>query len=277
MIRFFQALVSVLVWIGIGFWTLCWTVLIFLVYINQRWLDPQHQRMHRMAAAWGRMLVAMAPGCSVQVFGREHLPVDRPVILMANHQSYVDIPTLYWLKWPFRWMADAGLFGIPFFGWSMAMAGYIPVHRGNAKAAVRTLEQARNTLAQGTSIFIFPEGTRSHTGVLGRFQTGGFRLAIMTQRPIVPVVVVGTRYLLPRGSWIFRWGVRLQIHLLPPVQPVGDDLRQLRPLVAQVRHQMMETYRRQLPAAMSSSRNREPAPDLIGGSKRDSGFCGNDG
>jgi len=246
LIRFAQAFVSAAAWAGIGLWTICWSALIFLVYLNRRWFDPQHQRIHRMAACWGRMLVALAPGCSVEVMGREHLSLDRPVILMANHQSYVDIPTLYWLRWPFRWMADAALFRIPFFGWAMGMAGYIPVHRGNAKAAVRSLEQAKKTLAQGTPIFIFPEGTRSHTGVLGRFQTGGFRLAIMTNTPIVPVVVVGTRYLLPRGSWIFRWGLRLQIHVLSPMEPVGGDLRQLRPLAFQVRRRMMEVYRRQL-------------------------------
>ncbi len=257
LIRFLQALVSIAAWAAIGFWTACWSTLIFLVYLNRRWLDPQHRRIHRMAAVWGRMLAAMAPGCSVEVIGREHLPAEKPVILMANHQSYVDIPVLYWLRWPFRWMADAGLFRIPFFGWAMGMAGYIPVHRGNAKAAVRFLERAKETLAQGTPIFIFPEGTRSHTGVLGRFQTGGFRLSIMTGAPIVPVVVVGTRYLLPRGSWIFRWGIRLSIHVLPPIFPAGDGLRQLRPLAAQVRRRMMEVYRQ--------------------GLKRDSRFRGNDG
>ena len=253
MILFLQAVVSVAAWVAIGFWTACWSTLIFVVYLNRRWLDPQHQRTHRMAAFWGRVLVAMAPGCSVELIGREHVPAEKPVILMANHQSYVDIPVLYWLRWPFRWMADAGLFRIPFFGWAMGMAGYFRVHRGNAKAAARSLEQAKKILAQGTPIFIFPEGTRSHTGVLGRFQTGGFRLAIMTGTPIVPVVVVGTRILLPRGSWVFRWGVRLQIHVLPPMAPAGDDLHQLRPLAAQVRRRMMETYRRQLRVGTSSS------------------------
>ena len=195
-----------------------------------------------MAGRWGRGLVRTAPGCRVEVFGREKIPQEGPVIFMANHQSYVDVPAIYFLRRQFKWMADAHLFRIPFFGWAMRMAGYVPVDRGNSKAALRSLGQAKEWLSKGVSIFIFPEGTRSRTGMFDRFQTGGFRLAVTTGTPIVPVVLVGTRQLLPRGSWIFRLGVRPQIHLLSPIRIPSSDLGQVHQVAKAVRRQMMSVY-----------------------------------
>lgn len=188
----------------------------------------------------------MVPGLRIKIFGQGHLPSGRPVILMANHQSYSDIPVLYSLKGQFKWMADQALFNIPFFGWAMRLAGYVPVTRGDAHRSLSSLEEAKRWLQRGISIFVFPEGTRSHTGGFGRFQTGGFRLAVSTGTPIVPVVLVGTRQLLPRGSWIFQLGARPEIHLLPAVIPASTDLKQVRPLARQVRAQMARVYRQRL-------------------------------
>ncbi|MBI3332846.1 MAG: 1-acyl-sn-glycerol-3-phosphate acyltransferase [Candidatus Omnitrophica bacterium] len=242
-----EGILSVAAWLAIGILTIFWTLLIGLVYLAHRWLDPQRRIIHRMAGLWGRGLVAMAPGCRVRLFGEGNIPVGRPVIFMANHQSYADIPVLYFLNGQqFKWMADTALFQIPFFGWAMRMAGYVPVRRGDARSGLRSLEEAKGWLKRGIPIFVFPEGTRSHTGALGRFQTGGFRLAVTTQTPIVPVVLIGTRRLLPRGGWVFRLGARPQIHLLPPIAPPSSDPRQVRPLARKVRAEMRSVYRRRL-------------------------------
>ncbi|MBI3615439.1 MAG: 1-acyl-sn-glycerol-3-phosphate acyltransferase [Candidatus Omnitrophica bacterium] len=241
-----EAILSVIAWIGIGLSTMGWTILIGLLYLVHPWIDPERKRVHSLAGFWGRGLVSMAPGCRVQVFGQEQIPRGGPVIFMANHQSYVDVPALYFLRRQFKWMADVELFRIPVFGWAMRMAGYIPVRRGDRKAALLSMGQAKQWLSEGISIFVFPEGTRSHTGLFGRFQTGGFRLAVTTGTPIVPVVLVGTRQLLPRGTWIFRLGGRLKIHLLAPVVLVSSDPAQVHPLAKKVRRQMMSVYREHL-------------------------------
>lgn len=240
--EFLLGAVAVVAWIGISLSTFFWTLLILAAYMVHPLLDPQRRVAHRLASCWGRMLLRMAPGCRVEVVGREKLPAGRPVIFMANHQSYVDVPSLFFLPGQFKWMADDGLFRIPVFGWAMWMAGYIPVRRGDAREGVRSLLRARQVLAKGISIFIFPEGTRSHTGVLGRFQTGGFRLAAQTGAPIIPVVITGTRQLLPRGAWAFRWGVRVRIRILSAV-PSSHDRKDRRAVMGQVRAQMREAYR----------------------------------
>lgn len=211
------AAASAAAWVGIALSTVLWTLIIAAVWLAHPWVDPQLRRTHRLCSLWGRGLVRMAPGCRVRLRGLENVPPDRPVIFMANHQSYVDVPALFFMPGQFRWMADVDLFRIPVFGWAMRMAGYVPVNRGDARAGVRSLDRAKRWLNQGISIFIFPEGTRSRTGVFGRFQMGGFRLAAESGVPVVPVVVTGTRQLLPRGSWIFRWGVPVEIRVLEPM------------------------------------------------------------
>lgn len=241
-----EAVLSIFAWIAVALATVFFSTLIAMVYAVHRWIDPNLQCAHRLASFWGRSLVAMTPGAGVKWVGLQNLPPKGPVILMANHQSYTDIPVLFSLTWPFKWMADEDLFKIPIFGWSMRLCGYIPVRRGDLHEAKQTLEKAKGWLSKGISICIFPEGTRSHTGVFGRFRTGGFQLAAETQTPIVPVVVVGTRRLLPRGSWIFRMGARPQIHILPAMAPPASSLRELKQTARQMRTQMEKVYCEQI-------------------------------
>lgn len=241
-----QTLISILAWAGIALMTVFWTALIAAVWLVHPVADPKLRLAHRLASLWGRGLVRAAVGTQVKVIGQANIPRGRPVIFVANHQSYVDVPTLFFVPGRFKWMADADLFRIPVLGWAMAMAGYIPVRRGDPRQGIRALERARQWIAQGISIFIFPEGTRSRTGVLRRFQTGSFRLAAEAHAPIVPVVLIGTRQLLPRGSWVFRWGVRIQVRILPPILP-PTDRKAARRLAQQTREQMRAAYRRTLP------------------------------
>lgn len=235
------AAVSAAAWVGIALMTVFWTAVIAAVWLLHRWVDPELRLAHRLCSRWGRSLMWMAPACRVHIRGLEHIPAGRPVIFMANHQSYVDVPALFAMPGQFRWMADADLFLIPVFGWAMRMAGYIPVHRGSARDGVRSLETAKRWMSRGVSIFIFPEGTRSHTGVFGRFQMGGFRLAAESGAPVVPVLVTGTRWLLPRGSWVFRWGVTVEIRILPPLA-APPDLRDARSQARALRRRMWHEF-----------------------------------
>lgn len=244
MTRLLQAAVSIFAWIGISVMTLWWTLLIFAVFLVHPLMDRDRRICHRLAGFWGRTLVRLASLRPVEISGQENIPAGRPLILVANHQSYVDVPLLFHVPGQFKWMADEGLFRIPVFGWAMWMAGYVSVRRGDPRQGLRALEQAREWLNRKISIFIFPEGTRSHTGVLGRFQTGAFRLAFTTRTPMVPVVVVGTRQLLPRGRWTFRWGVRLKIRVLAPVRP--EDFASPRELARHLRKKMRDEYARVL-------------------------------
>jgi 1-acyl-sn-glycerol-3-phosphate acyltransferase len=102
----------------------------------------------------------------------------------------------------------------------MILARYIEIERGNKESVIRMMEQAKETLATGISVMMFPEGTRSRGDDPGPFKTGAFQLAIETGRPILPIVLDGTGKVLPHKGLRFSSGHRLRLMVLDPVYPV---------------------------------------------------------
>jgi 1-acyl-sn-glycerol-3-phosphate acyltransferase len=187
---------SLLVWLvmvpaTLGFGTL--SVLSSLV-------DRRGKLAHACMVAWARLGLRVA-GTTVRVAGLEHVGREAPQIFAANHQSLVDIMALAaHLPVQFGFVAKAELFKIPFLGWHMRRAGYIPIVRENPRLAARTLLEAADQVRAGTNILIFPEGTRSPDGTLLPFKVGGFLLAAKAGVPIVPVGIAGTRDVVPKKS-----------------------------------------------------------------------------
>jgi 1-acyl-sn-glycerol-3-phosphate acyltransferase len=133
---------------------------------------------------------------------------------MANHQSNFDIPVLLGhLAVQFRWLAKVELFKIPIFGRAMRKVGYISIDRYDRESAFKSLDVAANKIKSGVSVLIFPEGTRSRDGKIRPFKKGGFVMAIDSGVPIVPVVITGTRAIMPKGKFrIYPGQVSMVIH-----------------------------------------------------------------
>jgi 1-acyl-sn-glycerol-3-phosphate acyltransferase len=173
---------------------------------------------------WARALVDRAE-VVLEVNGAERVPRDRAFIVMSNHQSHFDIPILYCV-WPgrLRMVAKVELFKVPIWGRAMRAAGFVPVDRsGNRQQSQAALDQAARALAEGTNIWIAPEGTRSPDGKLGKFKKGGFRLAIDTGTPIVPVALDGSIDIIPKKTRIVHKGVRVRVTFGAPIQPQPVD------------------------------------------------------
>ncbi len=160
-------------------------------------------------------------------------PGKGPYVVVANHQSMLDIPLISRVPREMKWMAKESLFKIPWFGWLFVLSGDIPIRRGDADSATGALQKARDYLARGMSVMIFPEGTRSRTGKLGTFKSGAFRLAIEAGVPVLPIVVTGTAAGYPKGSpWVRP--CRGVARILEPVPVAGytlDDAGKLREAV----------------------------------------------
>lgn len=173
-------------------------------------------RLHLFGRRWGRLCLWLA-GIRLVVTGSEHLPQGRPVIYLANHQGNFDIPVLFaGIPGQFRWLAKIELFRIPLFGHVMHAAGYIPVERNDRRKAIASMNEAARRVAAGTSIMIFPEGTRSPDGVLLPFKKGGFMLALQSQADIVPVAIAGSAAIMPKGSIWMRSGT-IRLRIFPPI------------------------------------------------------------
>lgn len=182
--------------------------------------------LHLNARYWARFSLWCA-NCPVEVTGRENIP-DGPAVYMPNHVSHFDVfAILGHLDVQFRWTVKKELFRIPLLGLAMKRAGYILIDRGNHEKAVRSLKVAAERIRQGTSIVIFPEGTRSFDGELQYpFKKGGFHLAIQSGVPIVPITVVGTREILPKHKMRVKPG-KITMNIGKPVNSQGKDLSSL--------------------------------------------------
>jgi 1-acyl-sn-glycerol-3-phosphate acyltransferase len=184
--------------------------------------------------------IAWLSGVSVSIVGQELLEQGSPYIFAANHQSQFDIFVLQgYLGWDFRWLAKLELFKIPVFGQAMQLAGYIPVDRAHGRKALKSLDQAARRIADGASVVIFPEGTRSQDGQLGRFKAGAMVLAIKAGVPVVPVAIVGTHQVLPKGRLLVRPG-QVEIRLGEPIPTSEYTVKQKQELADRLQGMVAE-------------------------------------
>jgi len=179
--------------------------------------DPTRRKQNAMARAWARTLLAVSR-VKVKVEGLEKIKEDGSYVFVSNHLSYMDTPVaLANVPVQFRFLAKRGLFQIPFMGWHLARAGHIPVPRGDARAAVKTMTLAAQIVReQQISLLIFPEGGRSRKGEMRPFMEGAAYIAIRAGVPLVPVGLIGTREVLPYGSGTMRGG--------PVTMRIGDPI-----------------------------------------------------
>ncbi len=169
-------------------------------------------------AAWWAKSICQFSGVQIDVSGTETLDPTKPYIFAANHQSQFDIFVLQgYLGVNFRWLAKKELFTVPIWGPAMRKAGYIPIDRSHGRKAIKSLDEAAKKIAAGTSVIIFPEGTRSLDGKLHEFKAGAMVLAIKSGVPIVPVAIQGTFEILPKGKLLMRPG-KVQIRVGNPIE-----------------------------------------------------------
>ena len=202
-------------------------------------VDPNRALSDAYFRTIGRALVRINPLWNVVVEGRERLESGGPFVVVVNHQSLADLIVMCFLHHPTKFLGKASLFKLPVFGWALRIAGEVPVERGEKSSGSRALGELRRWLDRGVSVCIFPEGTRSDDGGIGRFKLGAFKLAIEAQRSVVPVVLSGATALLPKHSLIFDRRADIRVRVLTPVPTHGLTLGETEPLAEKVRAQMV--------------------------------------
>ena len=170
---------------------------------------------------WGRLfyLIFMIP---VHIEGKEHIKKGQSYIIAPNHQSYWDAFLVYgYIGIKFKWMMKKELGRIPFVGWACYMAGCIFIDRSSRESGMNSIRKAESKLKDGMSVVIFPEGTRSHDGQIGKFKRGAFLISEELKLPILPVTIDGNYEVMSRHAWNVTWHpVRMTIH--EPVWPSSD-------------------------------------------------------
>jgi 1-acyl-sn-glycerol-3-phosphate acyltransferase len=179
--------------------------------------DRRKVILHRLTCFWASLYTWLNPAWPVVVVGREKIDPNETYVMVANHQSLLDIFVLFRLFRHFKWVSKIENFRIPFIGWNMYLNGYIQLKRGDHSSVAVMLRTCRENLAAGNSIMMFPEGTRSPTGKLRGFKPGAFDLAKDAKRPLLPIVVHGTASALPKRGAILQGRHRIMIEVLDPI------------------------------------------------------------
>ncbi|MCF8044869.1 MAG: 1-acyl-sn-glycerol-3-phosphate acyltransferase [Desulfarculaceae bacterium] len=190
---------------------------------------------HAIAVLWSRICCYIIP-VRIRITGKEHYRRDRPYIIVANHQSMVDIPVLHGrLGLKIKWIIKKELEHIPVFGYACKKLGCIYIDRHDSSAAIQSIHEAGRKLQKGASVIFFPEGTRTRNGRLHPFKKGAFRFAKDSGIPVLPITIENTiRILPPETLDLFPGTVRVRIH--PPVDLTDTPVNDLDSAISRIRN-----------------------------------------
>lgn len=209
---------------GFGFYL--WTILLAIpLFVTMLVMAPfvllfdKARRLwqHKVNNLWA--CASTSPWYSVKMEGLENLPAETTTaVYVANHQSFLDIFSLFHLGRPFKFVSKTSNFLIPIVGWSMFLTGHVMLNREDKRSIFKCLGDCRQLLSKGASVLFFPEGTRSKDGKMAAFKKGAFSVAVKAGVPVVPITLIGTGALMPNGQEQKLYSgnaVRIVVH--PPI------------------------------------------------------------
>ena len=201
----------------IGISSLFFFVIACVIRLATFLFDRRRVMNNLFSSFWASVYIWCMPLWSVKITGREKLDMSKSYVFVSNHQSQLDILILYRLFFPVRWISKAEVFRLPAIGWNMVFNGDVPLKRGDKESIRQMMDRCRQLLRQNISIMIFPEGTRSKTGIMRPFKPGAFILAKEAEKPIVPLVINNSKDALPKHSLKFHGSHRMEVKILDEI------------------------------------------------------------
>jgi len=214
------------------------TPFFLLVWLSTFWWDKRRIAAHFMGTFWAWHYQALVPQWKLSLEGREKIPWKRNVVLVSNHRSQVDILALYKLRRPFKWTSKAENFKLPFIGMVLSLTNSIKIRRESMRSGSQFISQAEAELKKGSSILLFPEGTRAKSNTMRPFKEGAFLLAKRTGSPIIPVVLAGSENTFPLGSLVMMGKANIRIRVLDEIPVETVDSMEVKALMELVRERM---------------------------------------
>jgi 1-acyl-sn-glycerol-3-phosphate acyltransferase len=222
----------------------CWLVLYvasFIALVVCYPFDKKRVVVHKLSEWLTDIVFVFAPGMRRDVIGMENIDPKQAYVIVLNHQSMVDILSIYNLPLIFKWVSKKEVYRIPIVGQLLYAHGDIVINRASAKEAMRLVHtRGLEWLKKGASVSIFPEGTRSSDGEIHNFKAGAFLLAKDAGVPILPIVLDGTNTMI-RNGWLVNWRNKITIRVLPPVSREEVLERDVKDIIAEVHDKMVDT------------------------------------
>ena len=231
----FLKVYSILAWCTMVITSILITPVFLLVWLFTFWWDRRRIAAHLMGTFWAWHYQSLVPFWKLRLEGREKIPWNRPVVLVSNHRSLVDILALYKLRRPFKWISKSENFRLPFVGMVLSLTNSVRIHRRSTRAGIHFLSRAEEEMKKGSSVLLFPEGTRSRTGAMRPFRKGAFLLAKKTGSGIIPIVHTGTEKTFDHGSWVLKGRVDIHIRVLDEIDTREVKAMELEQLMEKVR------------------------------------------
>ncbi|ASB50621.1 lysophospholipid acyltransferase family protein [Alkalitalea saponilacus] len=178
-----------------------------------------------MGKTWALITCWLTP-VSVKVKGQNNISERKSYVIVSNHQTGFDIFLLYgYLPIDFKWVMKKELRNLPFIGLASEKVGHIFIDRSSPRAAVQTLEEAKRKLVNGTSVLIFPEGTRSRNNQMRPFKKGAFKLAMDLDLDILPVTIQNSHKIKRAGFMnLVPGNAGLVVHPMIKTSGFKDDI-----------------------------------------------------
>lgn len=200
--------------------------------------DKKRVVVHTISKWITDVFFGLPPHMSREVIGMENIDPKQQYVIVLNHNSMVDIMSIYNLPLVFKWVSKKEVYKIPIVGRLLLAHGDIVINRASAKEAMQLVHQkGKEWLAKGACVSIFPEGTRSKDGEIHNFKAGAFILAKDAGVPILPVVLDGTNWV-TRG-WKMNWRNKITIRVLPPVSKEQVEAMSIKDVMAEVHDTMV--------------------------------------
>ena len=222
---------SVLYYAVTVLFTIVYCIPFMLIFLLTVPFDRQRAVLHHASRFWAKAIYAW-PLWKVKVEGRENIARGVPYVVTVNHQAMLDIPLMYVLPFNFKWVSKREVYKIPIFGMVLWMHGDIAIERGAASSTKKMVHEADDYLKAGTSVIIFPEGTRTRDGRVHRFKEGAFLVARSAGVGILPCVIEGTGSL--SDGWRLKMPHTFTVRILPPVSAEEVARTEIKTLAAEV-------------------------------------------
>jgi len=232
---FFLKVYSILAWITMALTSILITPFFLLTWLCTFWWDRRRLVTHMMGTFWAWHYQSLIPFWKLHLEGRNKIPWNRPVVMVANHRSLIDILALYKLRRPFKWTSKAENFRLPFIGMVLSLTNSVRIKRESFRSGAQFLSQAEEEMKKGSSILLFPEGTRSKTLEMRPFKEGAFLLAKKAGSAIIPIVHMGSEKTFDRGSWVLKGKAPIYIRVLDEIPADEVQKAEVKEMMLQVR------------------------------------------
>jgi 1-acyl-sn-glycerol-3-phosphate acyltransferase len=207
--------------------------------------DPLKTRWHRQVSKIWMGLFLFLSGCRFKVFGKQNFNDVENCIVVCNHNSLIDIPVSFpFLPRANKTIAKKTFAYVPLFGWIYSF-GSVLVDRKNDKSRRDSFDQMKQVLNNGLDMLIYPEGTRNRTNApLKSFYDGAFKLALASNKPIIPVVLLNTKKILPAKPAMYLTPGLIEMHILPAIYPKEHTSSSLKQTVYDVMSDYYATHQK---------------------------------